>query len=95
MRGLVDIYGHFELFAAAAEAGAAHRRGAQVIEADRHPHMGLTGADAIGGVEADPAEVLDIDLGPGVAGLLGGDAVGAPEMAADIARRNTERARRR
>ena len=92
---LVDMHRHFEGFAAAAEARAAHRRGAEVIEADRHPHMGFGGADAVGRVEADPAEMLDIGFGPGVAGVLRGDAVDAVEMAADIARRNAELARRR
>ena len=90
---LVDLHGDLERLAAAAKAGAAHRRGAEIIEPDRHPHMGLGRADAVGGIEADPAEVLDMGLRPGVAGLLRGDAVGAVEMAADIARRNAELAR--
>ena len=57
--------------------------------------MGVGGANAVGRIEADPAEILDIGFRPGVAGLLRGDAVGAMEMAADIARRDAELAGRR
>ena len=67
---LVDVHRHFEGFAAAAEAGAAHRRRAEIVQADGDAHMGLGGADAVGRVEADPAEVLDIGFDPGVAGVL-------------------------
>src|ERR1035437_8211453 len=86
---------HFEGFAAAAKARAAHRRRAEVIQADRDPHMGFGGADPVGRVEADPSEVLDIGFDPGVAGVLLGDAIDAVEMPAHIARRDAELARRR
>ena len=91
---LVDADGDRQRFAAAAVARAAHRRGAEIVEPDRDPHMGVGGANAVGRIEADPAEVRDIGLRPGVAGLLRGDAVGAVEMAADVARRNAERCAR-
>ena len=92
---LIDVNRHLQRFAAAAIARAAHRRGAEIIEPDRDPHMGVGGGNPVGRVEADPAEVLDIGFRPGMAGLLRGDAVGAVEMAADIARRDAELARRR
>ena len=57
---LVDMHGYLERFAAAAKAGAAHWRGAEVIQADRDPHMGFGNPYPIGRVEADPAEVLDM-----------------------------------
>ena len=90
---LVDAHRDIERLAAAAIAAAAHRRRAEIIEADRDAHMGVGRADAVGGVEGDPAEIGHESLGPGVAGLLLGHAVGAMEMAADIARRNGEAAR--
>ena len=76
--------------AAAAIAGAAHRRRAEIVEPDRDADMGVGRADAVGRIERDPAEVGDIGLGPGVAGVLVGDAVGAVEIAADVAGRNAE-----
>ena len=45
-------------------AGAAHRRGAEIIESDGDPHMRIGGADAVGRVEADPAEVARHRLPP-------------------------------
>ena len=87
---LVDPDLHGQRLAAAAVARAAHRRGAEIIEADRDPHIGVGRADAVGRIEADPAEVATIGFGPGVAGVLLDHAVGAVEVAADIARRNAE-----
>ena len=52
--------------------------------------MGFGGADTVGRIEAHPAQVFDIGLRPGVAGLLCGHTVGAVEVAADVARRNVE-----
>ena len=57
--------------------------------------MGVGGGDAIGRVEADPAQVLDKGLRPGVAGLLRRYAVDAVEVAPHIARRDAEASRRR
>ena len=51
--------------------------------------------DAVRRVERDPAKIRNKSLRPGVAGLLVGDAIGAMEVAADIARRHTEAARSR
>src|SRR5471030_2420948 len=92
---LVDMHGYLERFAATAKAGAAHRRRAEVVQADRDPHMGFGNPNPVGRVEADPAEVLDKGFDPGVAGVLRGHAVDAVEMSADIARRDAELARRR
>src|SRR5690349_15475370 len=91
---LVYVDGHLERFAVAAIADAADRRRTEVVEANRHAHVGLRGANPIGRVEADPSQILDIGLGPGVTGVLCGHAVSAVEMPADIARRNAELARR-
>src|SRR5215471_9873396 len=38
---LVDVHGDRQHLAAAAVPGAAHRRGAEVVEAGRDPHMGV------------------------------------------------------
>src|ERR1700690_182788 len=89
---LVDMHGYFQRFAATAKAGAAHRRPAELIRADRDPPMGFGNTNPVGRVEAGPAEVLDKGFDPGVAGVLRGYAVDAVEMAADIARRDAERA---
>ncbi|KTT92403.1 hypothetical protein NS44R_14560, partial [Mammaliicoccus sciuri] len=66
----------------------ASRRGAEIVETDGDTGMGVGGADAVGGVEADPAEVGHEGLGPGVAGLLVHHAVGAQEVAGHEPRRN-------
>ena len=50
--------------------------------------MGLADADAVRRIEADPAEIGHLGLGPGMAGILVGDAVGAVEIAGDIAGRD-------
>src|SRR5215470_19150035 len=89
---LVDPHGDVERFRAAAVAGAANRRGAEIVEADRDPHVGVGCADAVRRVEGDPAELRHVRLGPGMAGALLHDAVGAVEIAADIAARNAEHA---
>src|SRR5215210_7882128 len=79
----------------AAGAAAPYRGGAEVVQPHRHPHMGLGGTHAIGGIECDPSKIRDEGLGPGVAGLLTGHAVIAPEVTANIARRYPEAARGR
>ena len=89
---LVDAHGHFQGFAAAAITRATDRRGAEVVEPDRDPHMGIGRANPVGRVKAYPAQVLDMGFSPGVASLLRSDAIRAVEVAADIARRNGKRA---
>ena len=89
------VHHHVERLAAAALAAAAHRRRAEIVQPDRDADMGVGRANAVGGVEGDPAEIGHEQLGPGVAGLLLGDAVAAVEMPADVARRDGEAARRR
>src|SRR5262249_39822919 len=53
---------------------------------------GLGRAYPVRRIERDPAEVVDMNLGPGMAGLLPGDAVGAMKVAADVAGGVTEAA---
>jgi len=65
---------HREFLALAADTGAAHGCGGEGVEADRHPHMGGGGGNAVRGIEGDPAELRQIRLGPGMASLLRGDA---------------------
>ena len=91
--GLIDLDGHRSVSIAAAIAGAAHRGGAEIVEPDGDAGMGVGGADAVGGIEADPAEIGHIGFRPGVAGLLVDHAVGAQEMAGDEARGNAAVAR--
>ena len=55
--------------------------------------MGVGGAKPIGRIECDPAERGHESFRPRVAGLLLARPVVAAEIAADIARRNTEAAR--
>src|ERR1700726_4195484 len=76
LSGLIDADRDREGLIAAALAGAPHGRGAEVIEADGAPHVGIGRADAVGRVEADPADVGHEGFGPGVAGFLEHDAVG-------------------
>src|ERR671911_46001 len=78
----------------ASVAGAADRRRAQIVEPRRDPDMRIGGADAIRGIECNPAELRHEGFGPGVAGVLVDDAVVAMEVAADVARRNADATRR-
>ena len=94
--GLLDLDRDRQRFRAAAVASAADGRGAEVIEADGDTGMGVGSADAVGGVEADPAEVGHIGFRPGVAGLLVDSAIRAQEMPGDEsapARRRSARRR--
>src|SRR5258707_14516636 len=91
--GLFDLDRDRQRFRAAAVTGAAHRRGAEVVEPDRDTGMGVGGAEAVGGIEADPAEVRHVGFRPGMAGLLVHRAVGAQEVPGDEARRNAAGAR--
>src|SRR5262245_55893031 len=84
-RGLLDPDLHGQRLVAAAVAGAAHRRRAQIVEADRDPHIGVGRAHAIGRIERDPAQIRHVGLGPGMARALIDHAVVAVQVAADIA----------
>src|SRR5438309_8007382 len=86
--GLFDFDRDRQRLRAAAIAGAAYGRGAEVVEPDRDTGMGVGGADAIGSIEADPAQIGYVGFRPGVAGLLVNGAVGAQEVSGDEARRN-------
>src|SRR5262249_36180855 len=70
------------------------RKGAALSESSPtgDSHMGLSGAEAVGGIEGDPAELGHEGFRPGMAALLlvAGFAV---EVAADIARRNAQTTR--
>src|ERR1700760_2772326 len=68
--GLVDLDRDGQGFHAAAVARAADRGGAEIVEADRDARVGVGGADRIGGIEPDPAQIRHEGFGPGVAGLL-------------------------
>src|SRR5450631_1871442 len=83
---LIDFYRHRQRLHAAAVAGAAHWCGAEIVEADGDTGMRVRRADAVGRIEPDPAEIRDVRLCPGMAGLLVDHAVGAQEMSGDEAR---------
>jgi hypothetical protein len=91
--GLIHRHGNIHGFQPAPVARSTHRRGAEVIQPDGNPDMGVGGADSVGRIEADPAEVRNICLGPGVAGLLVDDAIGTEKMPGDKSRRNAGLAR--
>src|SRR5689334_9043668 len=93
-RSLVDFNCDFEIFAANAEAHAAHRRRANRIKSDRHPYIGFGGAKAVSGIKADPADIGNESFRPGVASLLLDAAVRHLQVAGDVARRNVETAGR-
>src|ERR1700731_1926494 len=90
---LLDLHRHRQRFHATAVAGAAHRCGAEIIQPDGDAGMGVGGADAVGGIEPDPAEIADEGFRPGMAGLLVDHAVGAQEVAGDEARRHAAASR--
>src|SRR5689334_12775994 len=99
-----DLHTDFEGLASVSAADATHRRGGFVVEPDAGAHVAFAGQHRVGRIEARPAEFDVVSLGPGVAGLLQHDrALGEParrvetvdaEVAADVARRDPERARR-
>src|SRR5712664_116194 len=93
--GLIDLDRYRQGFHAAAIAGAAHRRGTEIIEADGDAGMRVGGADAVCRIEPDPAEIRHERLRPGVAGLLIDHPVGAQEMSGNEARGNAGAARAR
>jgi len=83
------------LVSSATAARAAQRRGAEVVKPDRDAHMRVRGANAVGRVESDPAELRDKRLAPGMAGILLGDAGVLAQISAHVAGRNADAARRR
>src|SRR5258708_32117656 len=89
--GLIDLDRDRRGLIAAAIAGAADRRRAEVIEPDGDAGMGVGGADAVGWIEPDPAQVRHEGLRPGVAGRLVHRAVGAQEVAGDETRGHASR----
>src|SRR5260370_27003277 len=91
--GLVDVQGDGERFRTAAVPAAANRRGAEIIEPDRHPHVGIGRANAVRRIEPRPAELGNEGLRPGVPRLLQHQPVGAPDIAAGRARRTAQRSR--
>src|SRR4051794_17963605 len=91
--GLIDLDRHRQRFHAAAVPGAAHRRGAEIIQTNGDPGMGVGGADGVSRIEPDPAEVGYKSFAPGMAGLLIDHAVRAQEMPGHEARRNPAAAR--
>jgi hypothetical protein len=74
------------------DADAGDWRGIAVVAPRRDPHIARIGTDAVGDIEADPAEPLDMGFGPSVGRLLF-DPVVHHQIAADIARRNPVRPR--
>src|SRR5262245_18426657 len=86
-------YGYRQGLAAAPKARAAHRRGPKIMQTDRHPHIRIGVANAIGWIETDPSQVLDMRLSPGVPRFLRGHAIDAVEVTSDVPRRNAERSR--
>src|SRR5262245_5041170 len=87
---LVDADVDRQRLVRAAVAHTANRRSTEVIETDRDPDMGVSRADAVGGVERDPTEGGNEGFRPGMPGLLLDDAVVPAKMAADITRRDAE-----
>src|SRR3954449_8874688 len=87
-RDLLDTELHVEAFRAAALAAAADRGGAEIVEPDRYADMGVGRGDAVRRVEADPAELRHLGLGPGMAGALVDDPVCADEVSGDVAGRD-------
>src|SRR4029078_1895819 len=65
--GLLDLDRHAERLRAAAIAGAAQGGGAEIVEPEGDTDMGIGGADAVGRIESDPAEIGNVGLRPGVA----------------------------
>src|SRR5262249_13415583 len=93
LRRLLDADLDRKRLADAAVTRPAQGRRAEVIEPDGDPHMGVGCAKSVGRIESNPAELGHEGFRPGVAGLLLAHAIVAAEIAADIARGNTEAAR--
>src|SRR5579872_4430504 len=68
--GVVDLHRNRERLGSAAIARAAHRSCAEIIEAHRDAGMGVSCANAVGGIEGHPAELWHEGFRPGVPSLL-------------------------
>ena len=68
------------------------RRSLGIIRASGDADIARIGADAVGNIKANPAQIIDMRLCPGMACFLF-DPVGQHQIATDIARRNAEHAR--
>src|SRR5262249_36363246 len=86
---LVDGDGHRAFFHAPGSVDAAQRRGAEIVEANADPHVGVRHAQAMDRIEPTPAEAVAIGFRPAVAGT---GAVVADPISADKARRNPDAA---
>src|SRR5215475_1443185 len=78
--------------ACAAIAHAANRRRAEIVEAHRNADVSIGCADAIRGVECDPAEAGHECFGPGMASVLLDHAVAPAKITADVAGRDADAA---
>src|SRR6185312_9004547 len=87
---LIDPDGDRRAFLAGPVAGAAYWRGAERIEPDGDPHVGFGWADAIDGIEADPAALRHVGFGPGMPAAFRRGA--AAQIAGDVAGRNLQAA---
>src|SRR5207247_9303496 len=92
LRRLVDPNLDREHLADPDVARAAQRAASQVVQSDRDAHMRIGGANPVGRIESHPAELGHERLAPGVAGILIVQAIVLAQIAADIARRDAERA---
>src|SRR4051812_587688 len=64
--GLIDLDRARERLVAAAITGAANRGCAEIIKADGNAGVGVGSADAVGGIEPDPAQIGHEGFRPGV-----------------------------
>ena len=83
---------HRKPFLGLSQPNSGDRHGVAIVAAGCDAHVVLVGRHAVGDVEADPAEPVDMRLRPGVARRLLGDAVDH-QIAADIARGKAEQPR--
>src|SRR5262249_60775017 len=63
---LGNVEPHRDVFTTAPVMSAAHRSGAQIIEADGDARVLVGGANAVRRIEADPAEIWHMNFSPGV-----------------------------
>ena len=71
---------------------AAQGRCVRRVQPRAQPHIGVGGAEVVGGVETDPAEAVHPELRPGVRGAVVAAFFGGEVVASDIARGPAERA---
>src|SRR2546425_8580610 len=89
-----DLDPHPHRLLATARAYAAYRQAGRIVGADGQSNMALVHQAAMGDVHAEPEALrhVDADVGPGVAREH--RRLGRVEIAADVARRNAQRAAR-